>query len=68
MGSPAMRADNVSERKVVLGLIAKDPPPYGMKFAPFIAFDEDAITKRRRVVRALSDFAALATSIIKLFN
>ena len=26
-----MRADNVSERKVVLGLMAKDAPPYGMK-------------------------------------
>jgi hypothetical protein len=64
----AMRADNVSERKVVLGLMVKDAPPYGMKFAPYVAFDEDMITKRKRVDRALSDFAALATSIIKLFD
>ena len=63
-----MRADNASERKVVLGLMAKDAPPYGMKFAPYVAFDENAITGRRRVVRALHDFAALATSIIKLFD
>jgi hypothetical protein len=62
-----MRADNVSERKVVLSLMAKDAPPYGMKFAPFVA-SEDTITKRKRVVRALSDFAALATSIVKLFD
>jgi hypothetical protein len=62
-----MRADNASERKVVLGLMAKGAPPYGMKFAPFVAF-EDTITKRKRVVRALSDFAALATSIVKLFD
>jgi hypothetical protein len=27
-----MRAGNASERKVVLGLMAKDAPPYGMKF------------------------------------
>jgi hypothetical protein len=39
-----------------------------MKFAPYVAFDENAITGRRRVVRALHDFAALATSIIKLFD
>jgi hypothetical protein len=64
----SMPADNVSERKVVLGLMAEDAPPYGMKFAPFVAFDEATITKRKRVVRALSDFAALATSIVKLFD
>jgi hypothetical protein len=63
-----MRADNASERKVLLGLMAKDAPPYGMKFAPYVAFDEDTITDRKRVVRALHDFAALATSIIKLFD
>jgi hypothetical protein len=63
-----MRADNVSERKVVLGLMAKDAPPYGMKFAPYVAFDEDAITSRKRVVRALQDFATLATSIVELFG
>ena len=62
------RADNASERKVLLGLMAKDAPPYGMKFAPYVAFDEDTITDRKRVVRALHDFAALATSIIKLFD
>jgi hypothetical protein len=63
-----MRADNASEWKVLLGLMAKDAPPYGMKFAPYIAFYEGAITDRKRVVRALHDFAALATSIIKLFD
>jgi hypothetical protein len=63
-----MRADNASERKVVLGLMAKDAPPYGMKFAPYVAFDETAITGRKRVVRTLYDFATLATSIIKLFD
>jgi hypothetical protein len=63
-----MRADNASERKVVLGLMAKDAPPYGMKFAPYVAFDETAITGRSGVVRALNDFAALATSIIKRFD
>ena len=45
-----------------------DAPPFGMKFAPYVAFDEGAVTERRRVVRALRDFAVLATSIIKLFD
>ena len=63
-----MRADNASEWKVLLGLMAKDAPPYGMKFAPYIAFYEDAITDRKRVVRVLRDFTALAASIIKLFD
>jgi hypothetical protein len=63
-----MRADNVSERKVVLGLLAKDAPPYGMKFAPYVAFDESAVTGLKRVVRPLRDFAGLATSVIKLFD
>jgi len=63
-----MRADNVSERKVVLGLIAKDAQRYETKFAPFIIFDEDAVTDRKRVIRALHDFATMATSIIKLFD
>jgi hypothetical protein len=63
-----MRADNASERKVVLGLMAKDAPPYGMNFAPYVAFDETAITGRKRVVQALNDFAALATTIIKRFD
>jgi hypothetical protein len=63
-----MRADNVSERKVALGLIVKDPQPYETKFSPFITFDESAITDRKRVIRALQDFATLATSIIKLFD
>jgi hypothetical protein len=61
-----MRADNVSERKVVLGLMAKDAPPYDMKFAPHLLFDESAITHRKRVVRALREFAELAVSVIKL--
>jgi hypothetical protein len=63
-----MRADNVSERKVVLGLITKRAPTYEMKFAPFVAFDESALTGRKRVFRALQEFADLATSIIKLFD
>lgn len=63
-----MRADNTSEWKVALGLMAKDAPPYGMKFAPYIAFDENTTTHRKRVVRALQDFTVLATSIIKLFD
>ena len=63
-----MRADNVSERKVVLGLMAKGAPPYQTKFAPYVAFDESAITGRKRVVRALRDFAGLATTVIKLFD
>ena len=63
-----MRADNASERKVVLGLMAKDAPPYGMKFAPYVAFDEGALTCRKRVVQALHDFATLATSIVQLFD
>jgi hypothetical protein len=48
--------------------MAKDAPPYVMKFVPYVAFDEDTITRRKRLVRALSDFAALVTSIIKLFD
>jgi hypothetical protein len=63
-----MRADNVSERKVVLGLMAKDAPPYGMNFAPHLLFDESAITRRRRVVGTLREFAQLATLVIKLFD
>lgn len=63
-----MRADNVSERKVVLGLMAKNAPPYGMRFSPYVAFDESAITGRKRVVRALHEFAELARSIIRLFD
>jgi hypothetical protein len=79
-----MRADNAFEREVtagivavlrewgrravVLGLMAKDAPPYGMKFGPYVAFDETAITGRKRVIRALHDFAALATTIIKRFD
>jgi len=63
-----MRADNVSERKVVLGLIAKAAPSYQTKFAPYVAFDESAITGRKRIVRAPRDFAGLATSVIKLFD
>jgi hypothetical protein len=56
------------ERKVMLGLMAKDAPPYGMKFAPYVAFDENAMTDRKHVVRALDDFATLATSIVQLFD
>jgi hypothetical protein len=63
-----MRADNVSERKVVLGLMAKDAPPYGMKFVPYVAFDEGTITDRKSVVRTLNNFATLATSIVQLFD
>jgi hypothetical protein len=63
-----MRADNVSERKVVLGLMAKDAPLYDMKFTPHLLFDESAITRRRRVVRTLREFAQLATSVIMLFD
>jgi hypothetical protein len=48
--------------------MAKDAPPYGIKFAPYIAFYEEAITDRKRVMRTLRDFATLATSIIKLFD
>jgi hypothetical protein len=63
-----MRADNASERTVVLGCMAKTAPPFTKKFGPYVAFDETAITSRKRVVRALYDFAALAITIIKRFD
>ena len=63
-----MRADNVSERKVVLGLTAKAASPYQTKFPPYVAFDENAITGRKRIVRVLRNFAGLVTSVIKLFD
>jgi hypothetical protein len=63
-----MRADNVSEREVVLGMMAKEAPPYGINFAPYVGFDESTITGRKHVVVALRDFARLAISIIQLFD
>jgi hypothetical protein len=48
--------------------MAKDAPSFGIKFAGYVAFDETAITSRKRVFKALNDFAALATTIIKRFD
>ena len=63
-----MRADNVSENKVVLGLIAKSAPQYDMKLIPYVAFNEATLIDLKPVVRALDQFASAAKSIINLFD
>jgi hypothetical protein len=63
-----MRADNVSENKIALGLIAKGAPEYDMKFTPYISFSEASLIPRRPLIGGLNEFARFASAIIKLFD
>jgi hypothetical protein len=63
-----VRTDNVGQKEVILGSIAKDAPEYQTQFAPYIALDEAAIVNRRSLDRAFSAYVSLATEIIRLFD
>jgi len=63
-----MRADNVSQNKVVLGLLRKDAPKYDMKLIPYVAFDEADLIDRKPIDRAFDQFATAVRGIISLFD